>query len=184
VDQNRFDALTQWLKHGPSRRDVLRGLSAAGLGLGSMRLPDIGKAKRKGKRKKKPKKAQPNAFGCLEVGDPCKTEEQCCSGICEGEKGKKKCKAHDTSNCQARHNSCAALSIPCTTTTGSNGLCVRTTGNASYCQAQGDCFPCSRDTDCEAVCGAQAACIVCEIQCGPNGTACVGLNLGSCDFGP
>ena len=38
MDQHRFDALTRTITRTPSRRDVLRGLAALGIGLG-MRLP-------------------------------------------------------------------------------------------------------------------------------------------------
>jgi hypothetical protein len=70
--------------------------------------------------------------------------------------------------------------VPCTTTTGIPGSCVTTTGKAPYCFIDGNCFACSKDTDCETAFGGAlgpgAACIACA-NCTaqtPQGTACVG----------
>src|SRR5215211_3897399 len=53
VDQQRIEAVTRTLTSLPSRRDVLRGLAAAGLGLGSLRLAETEAAKHKSKANKK-----------------------------------------------------------------------------------------------------------------------------------
>ena len=84
MDQLRLSTLSRSLTAVPSRRDVLRGLVGAGIGLGIGRVPEVAEAKKKRKRKKQDKPHKPNAFGCLDVGDPCRTAGQCCSGICEG----------------------------------------------------------------------------------------------------
>ena len=147
-------------------------------------MPVLGHAK---KRKKKKKKAKFSAFGCVNVGGFCKNNSQCCSNICAGKKGKKKCKAHDQSTCVAgqQENTCNATkqNVFCTTTAGAEGFCDTTTGNAAYCLFDGDCFPCSKDTDCIPFCGAQAACVVCEDFCPQTGgTACAGVSEDSCTF--
>jgi hypothetical protein len=53
VDQHRFDTLTRSLIGTPSRRALLRGLAALGLGLGVARLPEAAAAKKTRKRHKK-----------------------------------------------------------------------------------------------------------------------------------
>ncbi len=133
--------------------------------------------KNKNKNKKKKKKIKRNGFGCVNVGNSCKNDGQCCSGICEGKKDKKKCKAHDESTCQDGQDFCLGVNVPCTTTFGDAGQCTTTTGEAPYCFQDGDCFPCSKDKDCEPIFGAGAACIVCVAEClgeNPENTACVG----------
>jgi hypothetical protein len=47
VDQTRFKIVTCSLTSLPSRRNVLRSLASAGLGLGALRLPDAVAAKAK-----------------------------------------------------------------------------------------------------------------------------------------
>jgi hypothetical protein len=177
VETARFDHLTRAFATLLSRRTL-----AGALGLGTLALPSLIDAKKK-KRKKKKKKAKFNDFDCVNVGDFCKNAGQCCSGICQGKKGKKKCKAHNASTCQPGQDVCIANIVGCTTDTGAPGACVRTTGEAGYCQASGDCFPCQQDADCIAVCGAGAACIVCP-SCDEGGvqTACVGDSADSCQF--
>ncbi len=57
MDQTRFAVMTRLLRRIPSRRDVLRGLVGAGLGLGFVGLADPAEAKKKHKRKKKKKRS-------------------------------------------------------------------------------------------------------------------------------
>jgi hypothetical protein len=185
VDQMRFDDLTRALTHIHSRRQLLRGLVAAGLGLGTVRRSDVAIAKKKHKHKhtKRHKAPQPNAYGCLEVEVACTSADECCSGICEGATGNKTCRAHDTGDCRPgdREESCAAsgFDIRCTTSTGDpSGYCDTTTGNAAYCVYDAPCFPCRKDLDCQAFCGPQAACIRCD-SC-PEGTACAAPGEPGC----
>jgi hypothetical protein len=165
MDEHEFDRLT--------RRFVLGSLAAA-LGLGTTPIPDGVTA-----RKRKNKRVKRNEFGCVNVGDFCKNGGQCCSGICRGRKGKRKCKAHDSGGCQAGQfeAACVALTpdVPCTTS-GIEGRCDTTTGGAGYCRNHKRCLSCKKDQDCVPFCGADAACIVCP-DCGEEtgGTACVGL---------
>jgi hypothetical protein len=160
MDSSHFDGLTRSL--AKSRRLLLGGaLALAGGGLGVANADGRKKHKNKRKRDKRPK---PNAFGCLDVGAACKRSEQCCSGICEGKKGKRKCAAHDTSVCNADSDICAAGQGGQCGIYNANCLCVSTTGAAPFC---GDfttpsilCRECSQDMDCEEEFGLGAACVV------------------------
>ena len=178
---SRFDALTRSLAVRPTRRGVLKrlaGVLALGL-LGS--LPRV-VSSRKGKRKK-PKK---NAFGCLNVGKPCRGKNgKCCSGICQGKrpkKGKKdksRCVGHDATSClvgQAEVACGGTQTVNCITSAGRDGRCETTTGNAAFCRAFGvsGCFACKTDSDCQTHCGPGAACFPCT-SC-PEGTACSGID--------
>ena len=128
------------------------------------------KRKRKKHRKRKPQ-AKPNSFGCLEVNDPCTSEADCCSGICEG----KKCRAHGTDICrQDRPGVCTAdpadvPSLGC----GANCYCFRTTAGSNFCapvvrtSGQEDCTTCQQDADCLAL-GY------------PPGSACAPVGRGNC----
>lgn len=168
MDAHGFDRLARTVSVRIPRRGLASVLGVSALGLGALA---------EGKKKKKVKK---NGFGCVDVGKYCKNDGQCCSGVCDGKK-KRKCKAHGASTCQPGQNSCLGVPAGCTTVTGAAGQCSATTGKASYCFTEAACFPCTKDTDCVAQFGAEAACIVCEIECGPEnpggnpkGTSCVG----------
>jgi hypothetical protein len=173
VDQHRIERLRKALLAIPSRRDVLRGFAAMGLGLGIARAPGFADAKKKRKHKKrKVKKPKLNAFGCLNVGAACQSEEQCCSGICAGRQGKRTCRAHHVGPCTAEFDGCRSLAVGC----GAGGFCFRTTGQASFCGGQGGrCKVCARDADCVVDHGPGAACVVCD-DCdgidGSKGTVC------------
>ncbi len=92
MDDARFDALAR--APGTTRRHVLGGLLGVGLG-GGARSPDAATAERRRRRVRR------NAFGCVSAGEFCKHAGQCCSGVCRGKKGKKRCRAHDTGGCAA-----------------------------------------------------------------------------------
>jgi hypothetical protein len=172
----------------PSRRDVLRGLIAAGLGFGALRLPEAAAAKKK--RKKKPRKPTFSAFGCLNVGQPCRGDSAtCCSGICQGKKPKKgkkdtsTCVAHNTGGCTPERSLCVTDSPA--SQCSAEGVCLTTTGNAGFC-ADADigftnCQPCRTDTDCEALgFGAGAACVIFDGQfCASPDEGCAGHNGSS-----
>lgn len=172
MDATLFDRLTRRLAYSTSRQGLIHGLSTAlGLSLTATHFP--GSADAKNKQRKKPKK---NEFGCLDVGKACNGKNsKCCSGICKGKrpkkgkKGKSKCIAHNVGSCQADQDSCSGVEIPC----GTGATCFRTTGKASFCAGEeaGECVVCEKDTDCEAVFGVGAACVVCP-NCFETGTAC------------
>jgi hypothetical protein len=100
VDQHCILTLTRAFTRVPSRRDVLRGLIGAGLGLGSLRLSDVAGAKNKRKRKKKRKKCTGGTKRCRKK---CISSTSCCSssdcgsgatcvdGICNCPSGFKNC---------------------------------------------------------------------------------------------
>lgn len=188
MDQQHMPSLTRSLTSVPSRRDVLRGLAATGLGLGGLPLLEAANAakKRRPKKKRKPK-VRFNAFGCVNVRGFCKLANQCCSGICEGEPGKKTCRDHDTGGCPSGNrdiSSCAVPSVPilrCTTSTGDpDGECGVTTGNAGYCLYSGGCYPCTKDAECQAICGPKAACTRCDDCEETGGTSCSHPDNGGC----
>lgn len=160
------------LRGMPSRRDLVRALAGAGLGLALGRFPDLAAAKRrKRKRRKKQKPAQPNEYGCLEVNDPCSNADQCCSGICEG----KKCRAHGTGICrQDREGVCSATTTDVPThICGNDCYCFQTTAGSNFCAvppaAKDDpkCADCQKDADCQGL-GF------------PAGSACIPVSLGHC----
>jgi hypothetical protein len=157
----------------------MRGLASAGIGLGALRLPVHVTAKKK---RRKQKKGKPNAFGCLDVGVSCQNAGQCCSSICQGKKGKKRCRDHDSGECAPGitpgdcSDSSEQQEVPCTTSRGILGHCHTTTGNAGYCSAPAEigtfaCSNCTRDVECQALLGAGAACVLCQDEC--SSPACV-----------
>jgi hypothetical protein len=85
-----FAVMTRDLTSVPSRRDILRGIAGAGLGLGSARVPDVAEARKKHKRKKKRKKKCGKAGGkpvkgtcckkSIRVDDRCRRCDVCASG--------------------------------------------------------------------------------------------------------
>jgi hypothetical protein len=170
VIRTSFVSMPRALPGIPSRRDVLFSLLATGLGLGIAR-PDIAAAKKHHHKKRKPK-AKPNAFGCLSVGQACKTADQCCSSICEGKKGKRKCRAHGTGTCdQQAEGICTAVN-PKLTACDPSGMCAcfTTTAGSNFCAnnfVQDVCADCRTDADCEAA-GF------------PAGSACLPFTQGNC----
>jgi hypothetical protein len=192
VDQNPLNFTFQSLTHVPSRRDVIRGLVGAGLGLGALRLPDVvaaGSAHHKHKnrnkdgRRTKHKKAvqvapQPNEFGCLSVGQPCAGDSTlCCSGVCEGEAPKKGksdtsvCTAHGQGTCvQETPDFCSAPDAQEAVCNSSICACLTTTGGSNFCAElnASRCAVCKRDADC-------------ELLGFPPGSACTSFSRGRCD---
>ena len=170
MDAPCFDRLTRALAAPASRQRLLRGLAILGLVAGP--VSDVGTAK------KRKKKVEFNEFNCVNVGNFCKHDDQCCSGICQGKKGKRKCRAHDGgSGCQAgQAEGCAGDLGNCISSTGLQGSCDTTTGNAGYCGLGFRCADCSKDVECQDLCGlAAAVCIKCPDCAGPGTlqTACV-----------
>jgi hypothetical protein len=162
VDQNRFGALTRLMTTGPSRREVMRGLAGAGLGLGILRLPGLAKAKKKHKKAPQPVL---NEFGCLDVGQPCRGNSAlCCSGVSKGKKPKKGkpdkrvCAAHHTGNCTPQRAICEveAPVLSLCDLPSDTSHCVHTTGNAVFCGSllgfteSIHCRACAKDSDCLA----------------------------------
>jgi hypothetical protein len=197
MDGSTFDALTRILGVARSRRGALAGLATA-LGMAELLRweSDARTGGRKKKRKPRKKRRTPlqfNAFGCLNVGSPCRgNDELCCSGLCEGKaprKGKRdrsRCIAHGERGCLAGQmlTGCGGSTVPCTTITGQQGACQTTTGGAGYCTGDGQCRACRKDADCRAFCGPEAACILCPAAVCVQGTQCVGPVDDGCVFPP
>lgn len=169
--ENRFERMMRVLTAIPSRRDVLRGLTGMGLGLTAARLPAGADARKK--RKGTKKKPRPNRFGCFGVGDRCKRADQCCSGICDGKKGKRRCRAHDTGTCKQGGPEICSIDPPpaLTCNNGAECRCFRTTAGSIACakfiNRELNCADCARDADCAAL-GF------------PPGTVCAPLSVGIC----
>jgi len=148
------------------RRAFLSGalaLAAARLGLAAAEASTARTSRR----------SKPNQYGCLEVGNACKRASQCCSSICIGKPGKKKCRAHDIGTCkQGTPGACTADNPDLLRCGGnSNCFCFRTTAGSNFC---GDwfggtkiCHSCASDADCVAL-GL------------PAGAACVPVTNGNC----
>jgi hypothetical protein len=175
MDSSQFDDFIRNL--AGSRRSLLSGglaLVAGWLGVSAA------KAKKKHKKRKtKQRAAEPNAFGCIDVGEFCQSATQCCSGICEGKKGRQTCRAHDVGNCAAgaQPGECGGAEVACTTSAGAPGICGTTTGNAGFCGTYTECYFCTTDLDCQlavgGVLGPRAACVQCAECSQTDGTACV-----------
>jgi hypothetical protein len=177
MNTNQFDDLLRDLPQASSRRGVLGGLAV--LALTAFGLPSAVDAKKRRRKRKKNKKPKFNRFGCVNVGGFCKNSGQCCSGICQGKKRKKRCQGHNQSTCEGQ-NFCTGEFADCIATDEVSGVCAVTTGNASYCATTTVCFDCTKDADCVPTCGAGAACIVCDELCLSPGTACAGASASVC----
>lgn len=178
MDTTRFDLLIRSLASGSSRRAILGQTIVATLGLGG------GFVSRSSQGKSRKKKLERNAFGCVDVGKPCRGKDSaCCSGVCQGKKpnkgkqDKSRCVAHDERGCRDFDDSCGPGDTFCTTSSGYEfAKCFHTTGNAGHCSLGAACVPCTGDTDCTDVCGVGAACVVCPGACIGSETMCVGVN--------
>jgi hypothetical protein len=152
VDHLSFDDVTRTLTSLLTRRNALRALAGVGFSLGGLRLAEVAGARKKRQRRKKTRKVKPNQFGCLEIGDPCQNADQCCSGICQGKKGKKRCRAHDIGTCdQDRPGYCAEGNPNDAACNGGQGACFRTTSGSNICINNLDCRECQKDADCVAL---------------------------------
>jgi hypothetical protein len=180
MDPVDFDRLARTVSTVLSRRTL-----AGALSLGALTVPGLAEAKKKHTKRKK-KKVKFNDFGCVNVGAFCKNAGQCCSGICSGKKGKKKCKDHDQSTCQSGQQlgECGGVNVSCTSTAGEVGACFTTTGNGEFCADEVLCSTCTKDADCRALCDTNAACSPCPACAGTPpgnaGTACVFTNTAVC----
>jgi hypothetical protein len=154
VKPTRLAALPRIVPRQPSRRDVVRGL----IGLGMAALPRIAAGHRKHKHRNGSKKARPNEFGCLSVGAPCRGADQCCSGVCDGKKGQRRCRAHDTGVCDQQADGICTAVNPRLTACDPSGMCACFTTTAgsnfranNFVPAERACVDCRKDADCEAL---------------------------------
>jgi hypothetical protein len=166
MDASQFDTFARSLTG--SRRSLLGGSLALATGWLGVSATDA-KKKHKKRKPKKPK-PKPNAYGCLEVSDPCQNAEQCCSGVCVGKKGKRQCRSHDSGTCdQALPGRCSNSPTLSTCNGSETCACIRTTANSSFCARLGAtiCSDCEKDADCAAL-GL------------PPGSACAPVSEGTC----
>ena len=199
MDQHHLTTWTRSLSSLPSRRDVLRGLAGAGLGLSALRLSDAVAAKhknKKGKKRKRKKTSQTpitpppftlpplvfNQFGCVEVGQPCRGDNtNCCSGICQGsaptpgQPDTSRCAAHDTGTC--RQDIEGLCTIPdlflATCNNRTDCGCIRTTAGSNYCA---ELFGGPGFSQCVS-CERDADCIAAGL---PAASACAPVSPGRC----
>lgn len=164
MDSQHFDELMRTLAQ--SRRSLVAGALTAAAGLLGIQAATA--------RRRKPRKprAQPNEFGCVDAGKPCQNNGSCCSGVCKGKKGRKRCQAHHTGTCkQGGAGHCLESSVE-TCNDRTDCACVRTTSGSDVCVQTAPsgfdyCADCARDTDCEAL-GY------------PRGSVCLPLHEGFC----
>jgi hypothetical protein len=188
MDHGQFDSISRAFGAESTRRAAVttlgRGAIAALLGHLGMSsrsavhaAQDMTSERKKNRKKDNKGKLKLNSFRCVGVGGRCRgSDGNCCSGICEGkkpQKGKKDkstCVAHNSGECQAGDDVCIGNDVPC----ADESVCIRTTGDASFCAKRliGQCTECSKDVECEALFGAGAACVVCPLQCTETTTAC------------
>jgi hypothetical protein len=192
METRPLEAIAGCLRRRPSRRDILRGLTGAGLVLtaahqagdaAARKSHQQHKHKHKGKRQPSPPPASPpasplpqfNAFGCLDVGQPCQGDNSlCCSGICDP--GAATCVAHDSGTCFADSEICTAGAAITCNGADSGCACTVTTGNAAFCadftridflEPTDFCRFCNQDADCEEEFGPGTACVVLRGVCSP-----------------
>ena len=166
MDGSQFDDAVRALI--ASRRALVSG--ALAIAMARLGVVQTG-AKKKRKRKKKAKKPKPNEYGCLEVGAPCKSEADCCSGICEGGKGKKRCQGHGAGTCSQEAPGFCQEGPSAICDNSTTCVCARTTAGSNFCGTlavpSSGCADCQTDADCEAL-GF------------PPGSACVPFSTGIC----
>jgi hypothetical protein len=108
---------------------------------------------------------------CRNPGRPCNRGGQCCSGLCAGKKGKRRCRTSPgQSICTLADNQCLPGVQPKDCGLGDlSCLCFVTTRGRAVCTqfAGGDATPCSSDGECESRFGRGAVCIsgdpVCDV---------------------
>jgi hypothetical protein len=167
MNGSRFDDTLRMLTR---RRSLEAGTVAVLTGL----IAAPGGARKKRKHKDRKPKAKPNAFGCFEVGDPCRRASDCCSSICKGKKGKRTCRAHDEGTCpQGVPDGCTSLDPRVRICNGTEACdCYRTTAGSNACleptRPGSVCADCHTDADCLAL-GL------------PVGSACVPVTEGDCE---
>jgi hypothetical protein len=142
MDKNHVVAVPRRVSRVPSRRDVVRGLAALGIGVATTRPPAPVAA---------------THFTCRHVGKRCNGGAQCCSGICK----RHRCRAHDTGICKAGQDSCITSPVGCGGDSPGLCFCLITTGKAAFCALNGISGTCSRDEEWVATKGEGAACVVC-----------------------
>ncbi len=81
MDANSFDSLARLIGRSGSRRAMRKALGSGAWGLAWARLGLEAATAQEATRHD----------GCVHVNRRCKKSGQCCSGICKGKKGRKRC---------------------------------------------------------------------------------------------
>jgi hypothetical protein len=162
MDGTRFDGLVKALtSESRSRRSVLR-LAAALAGL----LAFAGAG-------------QQAAAACKQNRRPCTGGNQCCSGVCRGPRGNKKCRAAPgQGTCTIETNTCVIGGQAAACDPGLTGTCscYRRPNGAAFCadNTTFDCLPCAQcpvGTTC--VRARNGICVSCPVGTGATDTICV-----------
>ena len=154
MDERSFDGLTRLFgSRGRDRRWVFK---AVGTTVAALAAGTIGPA------------SAADAAACGSEGDPCRRRGDCCSGLCQGPKGKRRCRARGVGTCQQGEDSCRANPDDVPRCNGKDFCgCFVTTGGSSFCGTGGDRARCRSDADCVA-------------RGFPKGSACIEANRGIC----
>ena len=166
MDQHRFDLLARTLSGMSSRRNLLRGLTALGLGVGITRLPGAATAKRKRNQGKKQHTKQTEH----ETANIDQARLAAAAGPCGP------CQKRKKGTCVPRPDG-----TPCDGGICQGGVCAPPTceTTCSGCCYDGQCYP----GDTNATCGKDGAtCVSCagdeictaEGVCGPPSTCGIG----------
>jgi hypothetical protein len=174
LDQLHIERLTRIFSSAPSRRDILHGLIAAGLGLGALWLPDTA-ASRKGKRKRKRRKktqaqtpiqcpaacpecqecvngqtCTPAAHGAMCQGNPCKA---CQAGSCVNKSNDSSCNGAGkclNGTCNPRPE-CGRVFADCSPqdpTSCCSDICATIPPSSPFCYAGASGKECTDAGDC------------------------------------
>jgi hypothetical protein len=170
MNASHIDRLSRSLATRTGRRGAVQRLALAAVGIGGVAMGSEPAMARHRKHRVKR-----NAFGCVNVGNYCRTDDQCCSHRCQDHT----CRAHDTGRCKTgqRDQNCGGKDVACVGGLGNRGVCETTTGKAPYCASSVYCVECATDKDCQSYCGPRAACVLCSYYC--PGPSCVGPDVCS-----
>jgi hypothetical protein len=188
MDGPQFDRLALLVTTAQTRRRAVIRL-LGGVAAGSVLAPlGFGGAVAKKHKHQKKTKIKRNDFGCVNVDNACKNGGQCCSGICAGKKGKKRCQAHNEGGCTVERNFCvtgSALSL-CGPDVPDPDICLATSGNAAFCASlkgfitEVNCQLCRTDKDCANLgFPSGSACVIFTGPACAKATDCNGINGSS-----
>jgi len=188
MDGTRFDDMTKRLTETGTRRRLLGGFAGGALA-GFLALAagdEVGAQEAAGRA----------AERCLREKQACKRGNQCCSGLCKGKRGKKKCRrAPGQGTCTTDRDICRVGEPRGICTKGANQCgCLITTRGTAFCAGVGVATVCATDADCVAafdvpnlVCArtAGAECndlfnspTACVLPCGGDAPAALRRRLG------
>ncbi|MCA9860232.1 MAG: hypothetical protein KC438_10940 [Thermomicrobiales bacterium] len=161
MNDARFDNLVRLLGTRPTRRQMLKGISAGGLlaAVGTTRaIDDV-------------------AAQCLEDGEPCTDGAECCSGECSASMGV--CVEMGTP-CLPDDEACTDSSDCCSGVCSTEGICIP----ADNCVPDGEA--CTDGAECcGGACSASlGVCVTMDDTCLPDGEACAAGEeccSGNCD---